>query len=54
MLELGKKVFSNYKIASIGFEKRSDAYKVIRRDFTDCDATTYFEKDTGLWYIVIR
>ena len=55
MLEFGKKVYGEYKISSMPFTNKSDAYDEIRISWRGHpNVTTYFSKKDGKWYIVTK
>lgn len=41
-----------YIVASIGFEKKSDAYDDIRNYRQGVTCTTYYDRAEKLWYII--
>ena len=55
MLEFGKIVYKEYKISSMPFTNKSDAYDEIRRSWQGHpDVTTYFSNKDKKWYIVTK
>lgn len=54
MLELGKKVYGEYKISSMPFDSKDDAWEDIRNYWKNCDVTTYFDNIEKKWYIISK
>lgn len=53
ILPLFKKVNFDYKISSMPFDNKEDAYKEIEKSWQGVeDVTTYF--DNGKWYIISK
>ncbi len=53
MLELGKNVYANYKVVSLPYDNKSQAYADIAIYWRGEDCTTYFDKENGQWYIIL-
>lgn len=52
-LKIGDGVYSGYKIASLPYENKSEAYDAIRESWQGVpDVTTYFQD--GSWYIITK
>lgn len=55
MLEFGKIVYGNYKISSMPFDSKDDAWDDIRKYWKGCDdVTTYFSNKEKKWYIISK
>lgn len=54
MLEFGKKVYGDYKIASMRYVSKEKAYEEIREYWKGVDCTTYYDKETDGWYIIMK
>ncbi len=55
MLEFGKIVYGKYKISSMPFDSRSEAYDEIQNYWQGhTNVTTYFDNKEKKWYIISK
>ena len=54
-LPLFTKVYGDYKISSLPFDNKSDAYEEINNGWNGApDVTTYFDQKSKKWYIISK
>ncbi|MBR5647954.1 hypothetical protein IKW73_03445 [Candidatus Saccharibacteria bacterium] len=53
-LSIGDEVYGGYKISSMPFDSRKDAYDEINNYWQGSDVTTYFDKDSNSWFIISK
>ena len=57
MLKYGEKApepYSNYIVASLGYENKNDAYTEIKNFYKGEEATTFFDIETNKWHIILK
>ena len=54
-LEFGTEVSGGYKIASMPFQSKTEAYQQISESWqNEPNVTTYYHQDSDQWYIVTK